>query len=713
MRTLYEPLLKRTASLIMSVPDGALDSLFKARLRDNGIEYSDDDYRRFCRQVGKNFASGTLDLSGQRIGINTLTKLTKVLRTAPMIRVFNLYANLIRDHGINSLLQLLIANSQVEVLDIGCNDLTNRSVAYILDIIRVTRVRSLQLGASDVAWHTNKFLIASMVDILTAVNEAERIECLGLRGLKMSERQGSKRNSIVQSLADFVANDEVLSTVTISDNGFTLKEQDVVTAQGLLLNNHLRVLNFHDNILQDPVGPNFLGQMGNMENLMYLDIHSCQLSENAGIALAESLLQPNKIIILNIADNELGDVGSAAILEAVSQNQHLMELDISGNHMSGASSDVIGRFIRLNDVMHTVNMSRNPLGDSGAFAIAESLRQNDSLCQLHIASCKISDEGAVAVAQAMEHNACLRILRMKDNFLTRECGYKIVEFVKGNECVVCIDISSSQVNHFVIKALKELCQRNMQIQKEIDLQPLKKQLVQLSIQRTKMPEAESRLRQLATDRGNVEQEVEQTEYDRDETCTEAESNVKQLQKQIQVTREMIVEEEKAIEKIAIDKEKMEKDYTDRHGDIMADTEKEKVLLQSVEAESAKLEQSMVTDAEEAERVHAELTAQLEQLQALVDETREISEDEYRVRDYEKPELPPFMQMEPEKVFLNDELLDLKEQEDQMGKKKKKKGRKASPRKGSKKNSSRKGADEDGPAPAAASSARKKVTKKRK
>lgn len=116
--------------------DGTYDGLFKAKLRDNGIEFSEDDYKRFCTQLDNSFSKGVLDLSGQRIGINMLTKLTKVLRQAPHIRVFNLYGNLIRDHGIHSLLQLLLANQQVEVLDIGCNDLSNQAVPCLIDIIK-------------------------------------------------------------------------------------------------------------------------------------------------------------------------------------------------------------------------------------------------------------------------------------------------------------------------------------------------------------------------------------------------------------------------------------------------------------------------------------------------------------------------------------------------------------------------------------------------
>ena len=668
----------------MSIPEGAFDGLFKAKLRDNGIEYSDDNYRSFCAQISRSFLKGILDLSGQRIGINTLTKLTKVLRTSPFIRVFNLYGNLIRDHGLQSLLQLLIANPQVEVVDIGCNDLTNRSIACLVDIIKTTNVRSLQLGSIGVAWHNNKFHIQSVSEILAAVHSTGRIECLGLHGMKMSERQGSRRMSIVQELADFIANDHALRSLAIGDNGFTLKEEDVVTVQGLLMNERIRYLDFRNNNLIDPVGPNFLSQLGRMTNLMYLDLRGCQLSAAAGKALAEMLAAPNKIIVLNVADNELGDEGIDALLDVLIYSDQVTEFNFAGNRVTEVSATIIGDYIKRNPVIYQLNMSRNPLGDRGAMAIADGIPENDSIVILDISSCRIADVGAVAIAQSLERNVTLKYLKMRDNFLSRECGYRIVEFARHNEHIFNLDVTSSQINHFVVKAIRDLCQRNVQIQKEVFLQPLKKELVQLSIQRTKMPEAEMRLQTLEGEREQMEQEVLRTEEDIESTQANADANLRLLRKQIQSTKDAIVEEHKAIEKIGVDQEKMVKEYDNKHNEIIADTEKEKVLLESIEKETKNVEATLEVDTETSEKQISEMKSQLEQLRALIKETKEISLDQEKLREYEAPQLPVFMEPTKDTFFLNDEVMDLKEKEDKKKRRKKGKKRPASSKRARKK-----------------------------
>ena len=657
----------------MSIPEGAFDGIFKAKLRDNGIEYSDDNYRSFCAQISRSFLKGILDLSRQRIGINTLTKLTKVLRTSPFIRVFNFYGNLIRDHGLQSLLQLLIANPQVEVVDIGCNDLTNRSIACLVDIIKTTNVRSLQLGSLGAGWHNNKFQLSSVSEILSAVHATGRIECLGLHGMKMSERQGSRRMSIAQELADFIANNQVLRSLALGDNGFTLKEEDVVTVQGLLMNERIRFLDFRNNNLIDPVGPNFLGQMGRMTNLMYLDLRGCQLSPAAGKALAEMLAAPNKLIVLNIADNDIRDEGLAALLDTLVYNDRITELNFAGNRITEQSAALIGDYIRRNPIIYQLNMSRNALGDEGALAIAAGLPENESIVVLDISSCRIADKGAVAIAKSLENNSTLKQLKMRDNFLSRECGYRIVEHVRHNEHIFLLDVTSSQINHFVIKAIRELCERNVQIQKEVFLQPLKKELVQLSIQRTKMPEAESRLQSLEQERDNMEREVLRTEEDIESTQANADANIRLLRKQIQSTKDAITEEHKAIEKIGVDQEKMIKEYDTKFTEINADMEKEKALLEGLEKETQSAEADLEMNTETSEKQITEMKEQLEQLRTLIKETKEIGLDPERLRDYEAPQLPMFMEPTKDKFFLNDEVMDLKEKEDK--KRKKKKGKK--------------------------------------
>jgi hypothetical protein len=69
-----------------------------------------------------------------------------------------------------------------------------------------------------------------MSELINAVKLCSRIRYVGLSSPQMSEHRGRHRHAIPEIPAEFVANGPTISSVAISDNGLTLREQDVVTA---------------------------------------------------------------------------------------------------------------------------------------------------------------------------------------------------------------------------------------------------------------------------------------------------------------------------------------------------------------------------------------------------------------------------------------------------------------------------------------------------
>ena len=655
------------------------DSLFKAMVRDNGAENSEDDYKRFHNQIKKSFSKGVLDLSGQRIGINVLTKLTKVLRTAPHIRVFNFYGNMIRDHGIHTLVQLLKANLQVEVLDIGCNDLTNQAVSYVIDIIRNTRIYSLQLGTRGLAWHNNKFSLISLSEIIAALKETKRMQCLGLSGLTMSMRNGARRINVADDVSDFVSQDKMLKTLTLAGCEFAPKEIRVV-CDGLLRNDKIRYLDFHDNGLADPVGATFLGSIWKMSALSYLDLRNCQLSGKSGVAFAQALAKPNMITVLNLSKNNLGDEGIGALLDVVATLETLTELDLSDTNFTDASVTQLEYMLRNNHVLCFLNVSQNSIGDGGACAVARAMLDNDSLDRIQMSSCKITDFGAKEIAESLIANTNCKSFCISDNFITRECGYAILQSLRQNETLYSFDISATQVDHFVIKAISDLCKRNRQIQKGIALQPLKKQIIQLSIQRMKMPEAQARLTNAENTRDNLEREVIEVEGELEVTEANSNTNIRELLKAIEDTKQNIVEEHKAREKLEQDKEKTLREYEDRYEDIQQNIEKEKALLESLEKKTTEVEEDMAKNAEETEKQKAEILETIEKVKALLEQAMELSKDPEKIREYEPPEIPKLQsEIDYEKIFLVDQIAEIQLQDSRKSSRKsgRKSGRKSS------------------------------------
>jgi hypothetical protein len=428
----------------------------------------------------------------------------------------------------------------------------------------------------------------------------------------------------------------------------------------------------------------FLGQLNHMAKLCYLDLRNCQLSPKAGKALAETMRQRNQIAFLNLADNGLGDAGVTDVLRVLMNMETLTELDLSCNHFGAATADVVADFISTNRVIYSLNISKNNIGDAGAISIARSLEKNDSLTRFDMSSCRVSDPGAVAVAVALRSNWALTCLKLGDNFLTRGSGYAMIEHLRGNEQLRKVDLSATQIDHFVIEAIASLCRRNIQLQKEINLQPMKKEIVQLSIQRTKMPEAETRLAGLQEQRTGLEMEVADLDEGLESTQSNADSNIFHLRKQIQATRESIADEQASMINLEQEHERLMSDYEERYTEIMGSCEKEKLLAKKGEDDLAEMERQIDDDTEQTAAKQDEMRSQIQQIRQLIEQTKGTSLDRDALKDYDKPELPDFMQPPRDTFFVVDELDHMRNQEAKPKKKKKgKKKRGKSPkRKGS-------------------------------
>ena len=219
-----------------------IDFLFMARVRDCSGNYTEEERDIFTKKMVSGYKVGCLNLECQQIGMSVLTQLTKVMRRHKNFHAFNFYGNNICDHGILTVYQLMVSNKQVTNLDIGCNDLSQQSQQTLFDIIKDTNLKSLQIGEKDEKWHPNKFGVKLLAELIDKIKAADRITCLGLNGLKMSSRKGSKRYSIADKLADYISQDTKLRTLCIADCGFNSADMVTVTTLGLLRNRYIQYL---------------------------------------------------------------------------------------------------------------------------------------------------------------------------------------------------------------------------------------------------------------------------------------------------------------------------------------------------------------------------------------------------------------------------------------------------------------------------------------
>ena len=612
------------------------DSLYTAKLHDSGNDYTEKDYSRFINQLNASFPKGIIDFSCQQIGMSVLTRLTKVLRTAPHIRKFNFYGNMITDHGLHSLYQLLLVNPKITVVDIGCNDISNQGVPVLQDIILKTNVTSLQLGVSRTPWHKNRFSTNAMSDLLDSLMKSPHMRCLGLSGIEMSIRKGARRLSLAEKFSVFLREYKPLRTITLSDCGFTPSDEDYVFSEGLSQNPRLFYIDASHNYLGDPLGPVFCSRITTMKKLRRIDLSYCQLSGESGIALAKSL-KSSQLISLDISHNNIDTEGFRAILDVLKDNIYLTEFFASFNQFSSEISFELMELIHNNRVLSVLDISRNILGDECAFAIAEYLSENDSLITLDLSTCKISGEGAVAIAESVSANKTLTNLSFADNFLTRDDGYQLIEVLKENETLKDINLSATQIDHFVIQAARDLCKRNIQIQYEQDLQPLKKEMIQLSITRTKMPEAKARLSDLMEEFHDATDHIEHANSLYLNYVHQANKDIEELERRIQSKRGDIALNVKEMENMTKDGDKTTVESNQQYSSTVERVGAIQKQIEELEARAQRIENEMDEGQKKYLQEKEELLKEIEKTKKQTEETMATLNDEEKLLAYEPPE----------------------------------------------------------------------------
>ena len=638
------------------IPQELLDTiefLFHAKARDNGGTFTEEEREIFRKQLIQGYKMGCLNLECQQIGMATLTQITKVMRRHKNFHSFNFYGNNICDHGIPTVLQLLLANKEITVLDIGCNDLTQQSQQVLFNIIKQTNLKSLQLGERADKWHANKFSVNFLSDLIEVIKEKSQIVCLGLNGLKLSTRKGSKRQSIADKLAEYVSLDDKLRTLCISNCGFTTADMVVVTTMGLLQNKYIRFLDLAECPFDDLTGAQFTQNLYMMKNLRYLNISHCGLDKQAGIALADSFRNGSSIILLDISHNNLGDEGMNELLSVLVNNRTLTEARFRDTGFGSDCAQNLEALIQYNPVICYLDISKNPIGDEGALCISPSLPLNESLTYINLSSCHITDKGALSICTSMVYNRNITTFMLNDNFITRDCGYDLLDQLRLNEFILTLDISASQVDHFIISATEDLCQRNRQIRKDQKHLPLRQQLITLSIQRTKMPEAESRLSHLQNKYSDIMEKISITNETLDKTELDYQNQIDQLNKSINNTKDLILDEKKTMYNAKSDHEKALLNFELQYKDTVTKTERLAAENVQLEEKSARIDQNTKEQEEKNNKEIEELKKQIAELKRMTKEAESIIGDEEKIEQYEIPE--EFLKEDEDTVFLVDQL----------------------------------------------------------
>ena len=615
----------------------AVNDLFYAMSETSREDADEEDYAHFVSQIVGGFLRKNLALEGLHLNINALTRLPKLLRLKPDLTAFRLFDNMIQDSGARALHQILMSNPQVKTVDIGCNDLSDGSMICLIDMIRETKIEKLQLGSMDSVIQGNRFSREALSQIVDVIKEVDRVKCVGLSGIIGSRIRRKYNSSQFSSyLGALVGTSKALRTLNVAALDLDDDDQEALAA-GFEKNQGLRVLIMSGNSF--PCGTRLVESVTRVRTLRSLNMAHCNLSTAALQVIATELKNGWELIDLNLSGNNIESDGVVYLFDVLTNNQTLVMLNLSENSFDHTISPAMKRMFLKNQIIEEFDISKNQVGDAALYALSDVIERNEALISLSVASCRVTDAGAIALGKAILRNKTLKRVVLKDNFLSNRVGFELVEILQKNETLSRLDVSSNQIDCFAIDAIKKLCHRNRILCKQRKLLELKKDIINLSIQKAKIPHLEQRLENIAATQRDLEEKTIQIDLGIENLNEKSEAVLIQTRKSINELEKQIAEEESAIEEMKTSITKMREET-----EVEVRTVKEKVIYEKArydaqmkEAETIEAQTKLVE--EEAHATADSIRAQIRKFEALISEINTAMSRRKTLKDYVIPEFP--------------------------------------------------------------------------
>jgi len=598
---------------------------------------SDDDQIVFFRRITSGIRYGILNLEKMHISIRSLIGIPKILRLLPNVWKIHLFDNMVTDSGLQSVLNMFKIHTNLNTLDIGCNDISDRSILALSELIRISTFRRIQLGRKEMVWQANRFSVDSISSLIDSIPEKNRIECFGLSGaVIIRAKKSSQRKILSVSISQLVSKCKNLSTLDVSYLGFTEGDQDNL-GNGLSMSSHLRVLRLCGNSFAKRTS--LVSGIVHVSSLKSLDLSSCLLQDNSIIILADALKKGWGLIYLNISENPIGSNGIGYLFKCLSENVHLYDLNVSHTGFNSEISTELSIFLEMNYTLGNLDMSRNNIGDSLVETMSRSFSQNISISYLNLSSCRISDQGAIPFMVALSSNKFLKRLILKDNFLSNDFGFDIVEILRSNETVFKIDCSSNKLDMFSTEAINKLCYRNKISIKDQRIAPLKKEYIQLSIKKSQVPSVAKLLEEeyhtldsLRNDSVSLEVDIEEYRFKSNERISSAKRIINELE-------QIIGEEERTIQDLKQKEIEMIEESENRINEINQSTERDLLEKNKYDRNSEIVESECEKVVNNMHHEKELLNKEIEDLEAFIDSIKRMNENKNELISCKIPLLP--------------------------------------------------------------------------
>ena len=300
--------------------------------------------------------------------VNLVTSLTKF----STIKELHLYATGVGFEDCKALSELLATSKNIEVLDIGVNDLSSDSVQCILDgLSHNTSLEKLDMRHSIFS-SVNVLHLASVLRVNTRLKELNIVYCH------------------IQS------SDSVHLAKALEEN--TTTQLQTLWLQG------------------NPIGSEGAVAFADMlaTNKSLAKLYRCSIRGEGAVCLAKAMEKNSIVTEFDISCNPIGSEGAVAFANMLATNKSLAELDMSWCSIQGEGAVCLAKAMEKNSSVTEFYITGNPIGSEGGVAFASMLKKNQCLKALYLSDDSVGVKGALKLIKSLKHNTTLERLVLSE-----------------------------------------------------------------------------------------------------------------------------------------------------------------------------------------------------------------------------------------------------------------------------------------------------------
>eukprot|EP00906_Rhabdomonas_costata_P014357 RCo020655 len=537
---------------IKSSDEDVVGQLFMSWIKDTHETPAKENFLRIQEVVAKEVNDKQFVLRSLRLGINCVLTVARLLDRSPVEKI-DLYDNLVRDHGVQALVQLIRDSRTLTHLNLGANDIGSMGCAFISALLpQNKKLKVLILGSEDSTLHTNHIDTEAAKGLIEGLSRNKTIKWLDLNRNPI----GAASQEPFLAIAKVLDKSKQLSTLKLGSTSMQ-SASAVAIVKALHNNTGLEFLDFHDNDLIPHVGEAFgelfqarngtagtEGSTGgqqrspessksNTNTIHTLLLHGNPKMKAKGLVPLFKTLQQNKsLTTLNVARTSIGNDGCFALAEALKENGTLTNLDLSQNDIEESGAVALAGALQGNTALKILQLSGNRVRDNGAQAFATTLEMNCSLTHLDVSSCWIADAGLIGLGVSLAVNGCLQSLKLGSNHVSDDAGRAFAELVEKNNSLLVISMRGNQVSHSTLLRIKKVVRRNKETKDNEKPGQMQQEVIRLHFQRYKLQEANQELKEHQKARMELQDQADKTER---EAVVEKENTAKRSKEIVEKT----------------------------------------------------------------------------------------------------------------------------------------------------------------------------------